>query len=807
MPTPATCLFFAEPSDLQVLRSEGLLPEDFLGVYDRSLEDTAQLDFENLLGSHSVVAFPRQLLSDKAGLDEALSARAATKYRDNLRQYLAGHQSVRLMILHHPPQDIPEQPDPQTGSLDGLGDELETLAKVWKENGVDASLTYIVVATRELNRADVAGLDRIRDCPMVNRVYLMTHQLNPSPGGSLIRAEYIWPLAVSRLLCRLIARPPKHTSANPKRASLLCWRSVDFGPDIDTQTPEALRIEWTKEAMGLLCESAQGFKDAVNRIGQLLEIHAEIPSAAQTSRTPQGQSNSGATFNNVPEDKGPLGAWEAGCRDSGVRLVTNVIGRQRWERTSEDIGAGWRDIVAQATTSRGQDDASEALHRVFSETGENPSRIGAAADLHAPPPEPSNALQRRQDVAALQRLRESRYAEERDCVLAAAEWDAANDRLVPWQDRVIVAIAPVLLLSMQGSLVIYAAGVRRVYLLCSILGVAVIAATGAAIAIAWSWRTEKRRLDCAAAVLRTQVRQAETAGEEIRNRPVQIAVKSAQAQALRTRRSVTVLVANIAKRTRRMLELAVDRGTLKLDATPESLPDRIPPDEHVLAVQDRREYVSGIRATVGDKHSLGKLRTSDSDNKLNTEKIQICTEFLSHWREWAKDSDPQCRGHYAYAKLFPKLEDWALAVRDRIWSLAVEQAVEDMRNGRTEISDDLKRTCGLLEAQTDPWARPCLSCRVTRTASHKPETTVDKTERFTFVYRGKLDRNGSEPIREFSVKLIAATREKFDAFVAEGDQPLPSPRLPVPAMMFEELPVHLSMSTQNEMTIAIRSDP
>jgi len=785
MPKEATCLLFADPSDLPVLRSEGMLPEDFLGVFDRSLEDTAQIEFEDLLRAHSVVAFPRQLLSEDAGLDEALPARAAKRYRDNLRQYLVGQQSVRLMILHHPPRE-----DSTGDSLDGLTRELRTLQRIWEGSQEHASLTYIMVATQPLTANDRERLDRIRKCAMVNRVYLMTHQLNPVPG-LLIHAEYIWPLAVSRLLCRLIARPPSTDARQADSAPLLAWRSVDFGPTVNVRAAEEIRLRWTRAAMGLDTESATDFQESVRRMAALLQLHADVKeSASKTSEARVDPAN----------EEDTMGVWRGGCREPAVRLATSMLGRERWKQTSSTLEAAWRTAVGEAAITSGRDEPSEALERAFTEVHAKPESLAAIINVTVPPPDPTDALKRRQEVAGLQALRTSSYAAERECLLASAEWDAANSRLVPWQDRLLAGLVPVVLLTLQGSLLVAAVGVRGLALWGAVLGVAVLATAGAATAAVWSWKIELRKLNAAAAVLRRQVREAETRGIALRSRPIEIAEQSATAQAVRAGRSVSALAVAIASRTRQILRAALLRGALNADEIPPSLVQRIPLAEHALALQDRREYQAALRASDGNTHAL-----DESHDKSLPEGMRIKTDFLARWKEWSQRADPDCRGHYPYSQIFPEVERWVLRVRDEIWSLAVEQAVHAMENRQGDLSEEFKRTCGLLQEQSSGFGRPHLSCRITQNEAKQKsaDNMHDRTERFTFVYRGPIGEVSDAPIVELTRRVIQETRKLFENFVSPQATPLPSPKLPVPGMLFEELPVQIDVSPEGEICVLI----
>ena len=227
------------------LESFGEIPDGLWGQHSGRLEDIDDVHFQKAL-----TCLPESLLfwgalGEGQALAEPVRAADDPENRDLWRRLLhrlTGRLLVRLVFV-------------------GEGDDLKQLLRPWQERFQQGVLpevqtdfrsawvqVVIVVFTREVRPEDATAFNALATAgpgseatstttsqnslaPRILRIYVMGSRLRMGQGEAAppVLSRHVWPLAVSRLLLRLLAKPPDpHESAG-----LWAWRCVDFAPDLN----------------------------------------------------------------------------------------------------------------------------------------------------------------------------------------------------------------------------------------------------------------------------------------------------------------------------------------------------------------------------------------------------------------------------------------------------------------------------------------------------------------------------------------------------------------------------------------------
>ena len=682
-------LLFAEIADLNRLQTEAELPDSFLVVSQVALEDTPLRDFRESLKKHAVVALPTRLFS--GFIDEPLRKENIEKYRTDLRERVKGCIPIFLRIVSG------------ADSVTKLENELLDFDKqVSPKQGTTTPRAYILVLTCKLTPELGALIQKIKD-PLQAPVYLMTETLEAG-NGTVVRAEFVWPLAVADLLIRLV-----YFKVEPG-ASLLAWHSISYGPKPNDEEVEDLRRKFSEEILLPASVDKPEEKRFPNPSPQ--EFFEDTENEA-IRRNPNrnleeitaGQNLREWMLDALREKDG------VGCIDQSSSETENVKHQRGWEHDThlfgERLAKARRDYLNSSV-----DDGliSSRLQEIFLEVKSDPKNIRKYAQESIPAtiPTPSAPEQipdsHRKSLCDLEKTRIKSRNRNVGAVLGAEERDKAYDRFLgPLQRSLFATIA------VMSSIISYSMLAKTLAdneIRFFIIGVFVLfsALVGAAVGIFVPWLQERALLENAAKMLHLEHAQAREERLSIGKIDSRAVVDLGESSRLLNSNTIALQTARrLCKRIIFIIEKAIENAKVPSIQDRENKTQGESDELENLSASDRDEFRIESHKNYSDESSKKEvsqntildrvrnhLKTNNSIKSiaipvrpeksgriaitnLAIERMIHAQEWTSAWNQICNELDSKWRGHFPYERLFPIALNYAVRIRISIWKELAEE--------------------------------------------------------------------------------------------------------------------------------------
>ena len=682
-------LLFAEIADLNRLQTEAELPDSFLVVSQVALEDTPLRDFRESLKKHAVVALPTRLFS--GFIDEPLRKENIEKYRTDLRERVKGCIPIFLRIVSG------------ADSVTKLENELLDFDKqVSPKQGTTTPRAYILVLTCKLTPELGALIQKIKD-PLQAPVYLMTETLEAG-NGTVVRAEFVWPLAVADLLIRLV-----YFKVEPG-ASLLAWHSISYGPKPNDEEVEDLRRKFSEEI--LLPASVHKPEEERFPNPSPQEFFEDTENEA-IRRNPNrnleeitaGQNLREWMLDALREKDG------VGCLDQSSSETENVKHQRGWEHDThlfgERLAKARRDYLNSSV-----DDGliSSQLQKIFLEVQKDPKNIRKYAQESIPatistPSAPEQIPDsHRKSLCDLEKTRIKSRNRNVGAVLGAEERDKAYDRFLgPLQRSLFATIA------VMSSIISYSMLAKTLAdneIRFFIIGVFVLfsALVGAAVGIFVPWLQERALLENAAKMLHLEHAQAREERLSIGKIDSRAVVDLGESSRLLNSNTIALQTARrLCKRIIFIIEKAIENAKVPSIQDRENKTQGESDELENLSASDRDEFRIESHKNYSDESSKKEvsqntildrvrnhLKTNNSIKSiaipvrpeksgriaitnLAIERMIHAQEWTSAWNQICNELDPKWRGHFPYERLFPIALNYAVRIRISIWKELAEE--------------------------------------------------------------------------------------------------------------------------------------
>ena len=425
-----SCLLVASSEVLTELHANCMLPELSLHLLPARLEDTATEAFVESLRKYGVVAIPSGLLTGDLD-EEPLSEEARRDYLSNLQQRLRRSCSVHLHVVR---RDTPDDWAKRARQ------ELEQAASTASSDRITPPTILVVVMLCRLDSRRHAQLQEFDElAERLARRFLMTEKLMERED-QLVQAEWVWPVAVGRLLMCLRMRDLKR-AANEQSDAWFAWKTVDIGPRPSDESVEALRRAWTTR---LLLPTPER-----EHVVEHPAIAAPTP-AAQLDNDPEVQETRRRVSIDLDHGSTALSAAARALRTTpgdadtdsgeGSSTPTAFVG---WSAIGERFGSAVAKSRARSTVvaDRAQSDAapdlaafSHYVRRIHAFLG-NILAIPERVPSDAVAPAPTASQQSRKILADMADRRVQRRADAHGVLMSAQERDLADQRFMPLSRR------------------------------------------------------------------------------------------------------------------------------------------------------------------------------------------------------------------------------------------------------------------------------------------------------------------------------------------------------------------------------------
>ena len=682
-------LLFAEIADLNRLQTEAELPDSFLVVSQVALEDTPLRDFRESLKKHAVVALPTRLFS--GFIDEPLRKENIEKYRTDLRERVKGCIPIFLRIVSG------------ADSVTKLEKELlDFHDQVRPKQGTTTPRAYILVLTCKLTPELGVLIQKIKDT-LQAPVYLMTETLEAG-NGTVVRAEFVWPLAVADLLIRLA-----YSKVEPG-ASLLAWHSISYGPKPNDEEVEDLRRKFSEEI--LLPASVHKPEEERFPNPSPQEFFEDTENEA-LRRNPNrnleeitaGQNLREWMLDALREKDG------VGCLDQSSSETENVKHQRGWEHDThlfgERLAKARRDYLNSSV-----DDGliSSQLQKIFLEVQKDPKNIRKYAQESIPatistPSAPEQIPDsHRKSLCDLEKSRIKSRNRNVGAVLGAEERDKAYDRFLgPLQRSLFATIA------VMSSIISYSMLAKTLAdneIRFFIIGVFVLfsALVGAAVGIFVPWLQERALLENAAKMLHLEHAQAREERLSIGKIDSRAVVDLGESSRLLNSNTIALQTARrLCKRIIFIIEKAIENAKVPSIQDRENKTQGESDELENLSASDRDEFRIESHKNYSDESSKKEvsqntildrvrnhLKTNNSIKSiaipvrpeksgriaitnLAIERMIHAQEWTSAWNQICNELDPKWRGHFPYERLFPIALNYAVRIRISIWKELAEE--------------------------------------------------------------------------------------------------------------------------------------
>lgn len=682
-------LLFAEIADLNRLQTEAELPDSFLVVSQVALEDTPLRDFRESLKKHAVVALPTRLFS--GFIDEPLRKENIEKYRTDLRERVKGCIPIFLRIVSG------------ADSVTKLEKELlDFHDQVRPKQGATTPRAYILVLTCKLTPELGDLIQKIKDT-LQAPVYLMTETLEAG-NGTVVRAEFVWPLAVADLLIRLA-----YFEVEPG-ASLLAWHSISYGPKPNDEEVEDLRRKFSEDILLPASVDKPEEERFPNPSPQEFFEDTENEAIRRNSNKNLEEITAGQNLREwmldaLREKDG------VGCLDQSSSETENVKHQRGWEHDThlfgERLAKARRDYLNSSV-----DDGliSSQLQKIFLEVQKDPKNIRKYAQESIPatistPSAPEQIPDsHRKSLCDLEKSRIKSRNRNVGAVLGAEERDKAYDRFLgPLQRSLFATIA------VMSSIISYSMLAKTLAdneIRFFIIGVFVLfsALVGAAVGIFVPWLQERALLENAAKMLHLEHAQAREERLSIGKIDSRAVVDLGESSRLLNSNTIALQTARrLCKRIIFIIEKAIENAKVpsiqdrenKTQVESDELENLSASDRDEFRIESHKNYSDeSSKKEVSQNTILDRVRNHLKANNsiksiaipvrpeksgriaitnLAIERMIHAQEWTSAWNQICNELDPKWRGHFPYERLFPIALNYAVRIRISIWKELAEE--------------------------------------------------------------------------------------------------------------------------------------
>jgi hypothetical protein len=721
-------LLFAEQINLERLRIEAMLPDNFLHVSTTYLEDTTEEEFKEALQNNTIVALPPNLLD--GDIKEELTPGARDRYRKNLRERIRATHVIKLFVLNKK-------------STTNWFDELTKLCKdLNPENtAVEWAVTCILIVEDRLPDNFEKQLDdllKLKEKNGLRKLYLMTETLEPG-AGEIVHARFVWPLAVAKLLT-FLGNVEEKDNENDS-CSILAWRGINFGPEINDTEVELTRSKMMHQTI---------FGDASSF--QNIEL---MPDPGKMTADPVlfGSKENADVIEKIIQSG--VASSEPRQESQSIRDVLDV------SQTTEGgalLTAGWNTEVekyrvgllnGEAThlfQTAQSDNSTKQLQHIIKYAHSNSHNINNIISLTTPTV--VTEIKHRDSLIKLDTNRLTNQADSVEIFMAEKELERALKRHTSPTERFLIAFLTILFVGGLWSAITKAfwsiEPVNMIFISLTFFSAVVLGCFAGAYI---PFIVEKKKLDAA----RDAIHKWATDDFNKRKQDAifsKIILTPATEKDKRIDQFSAVKRARLlCERVKYILEQAIEEGqvpTIRLRSLYNNL---VPDEDKNLYNEDRREYEKSatfeipVHLSTADTKNNGDANNNPAASLADKKEVEVSdiNVLATKWKEtWSLlcKLDPDNLGHFPYSKSLAILRKFATEFRNDIWNQVIEDRIKHVGDLQLEVN-----------AKDILDSRKLLSVSV----SGKPEL---KSKIF---YRGIKDKSKS-----YDAALVVAGNENKD---------------------------------------------
>ena len=667
-------LLFADQVNLERLRIEAMLPDNFLHVSSTYLEDTTEEEFKKALHNNTIVALPPNLLN--GDINEQLTPGARDRYRKNLRERVKATHVIKLFVLNK---------QTNTNWLTELTDFCNDLNP--EDTVVEWKVTCILILedhTTDKFEQQLNDYEKLKEKNGLRKLYLMTETLEPG-AGEIVHARFVWPLAVAKLLTFLgNAEDDKNDSCG-----IWAWRGTNIGPEINDTEVERTRSKTMRQT---IFGDASSFQD--------IEL---MPDPGKLTADPVlfGSKEIADLIENKIQvgfsyEIETLGTSSEPNQES--QIIRSVLDVSQTTEGGALLNAGWNTEIekyrvgllnAEAThlfQTAQSDNSTKQLQHIIKYAHSNSHNINNIISLTT-----SNATlggKHRASLNTLDTNRRTNQAGSVEIYMAEAELQRAIDRHNSLPERLTLAFLTILFVAGLWSAITKAFWVIEPFwtgIISLTLFTAVVLGCFAGAYIPFI--VEKKKLIAARVVLNkwavddfNKRKQDAIFSKKILTPATEKDKEIDQSSAIKRAKS-------LCERLKYILEQAIEEGqvpTIRLRSLYNNL---VPDEDKNLYNEDRREYEKSATLEIPVYRNITDTKKGfDTDNNSAatladaseldaSDKNIIATRWEDTWSLLCK-LDPDNLGHFPYSSSLPILRKFATEFRNDIWNQVIEERIK-----------------------------------------------------------------------------------------------------------------------------------
>ena len=725
-------LLFAEQVNLERLRIEAMLPDNFLHVSTTYLEDTTEEEFKEALQNNTIVALPPNLLG--GDINEQLTPGARDRYRKNLRERVRATHVIKLFVLNKQ-------------SNHNWLDELKNFCKdLNPENtAVEWTVTCILIledrhpTNFEEQLKEIEGLGNKNG---LRKLYVMTETLEPG-AGEIVHARFVWPLAVAKLLTFL---GNVDIDVQNGSCSIWAWRGTNIGPEINDTEVERTRSKSMRQTI---------FGDASS--GQDIEL---MPDPGKLTADPVlfGSKENADLIENkiqsgVSYEIQTLGTSSEPNQESQV--IRSVLDISQTTEGGALLSAGWNTEIenyrvgllnGEAThlfKTAQSDNSTKQLQHIIKYAHSNSHNINNIISLTTPTA--TSVEKHRVNLNTLDTNRRTNQADSVEIYMAEAELQRALDRHNSLPERLTLAFLTILFVAGLWSAITKAFWmIEPVWtgIISLTLFTAVVLGCFAGAYIPFI--VEKNKLNAARVAINkwavddfNKRKQDAIFSKNILTPATEKDKKIDQSSAIKRAKS-------LCERLKFILEQAIEEGqvpTIRLRSLYNNL---VSDEDKNLYNEDRREYEKSATFEIPER--LDTTKEGNTDNNLAVTSADrsaldasdnniLATKWKYAWSLLCK-LDPDNLGRFPYSSSLPILRKFATEFRNDIWNQVIEERIKHVGELQVETVKDILKAQKLLSVSVK--GRPTLESTIFYRG--KKEDIQNKSYKAAVVFNKDVDK-------------------------------------------------------------------
>jgi len=680
-------LLFAEQVNLERLRIEAMLPDNFLHVSTTYLEDTTEEEFKEALQNNTIVALPPNLLN--GDIDEQLTPGARDRYRKNLRERVKATHVIKLFVLNK---------QTNTNWLTELTDFCNGLNP--EDTNVEWKVTCILIledhATDKFEQ-QLNDYEKLKEKNGLRKLYLMTETLEPG-GGEIVHARFVWPLAVAKLLTFL----GNNEDDKNDSCGIWAWRGTNIGPEINDTEVERTRSKTMRQT---IFGDASSFQD-IKLMPDPGKLTADpvLFGSKENADLIENKIQTGVSY-----EIQTLGTSSEPNQESQV--IRSVLDVSQTTEGGALLTAGWNteiekyrvDLLNGEATHLFQtaqsDNSTKQLQHIIKYAHSNSHNINNIISLTTPTA--TFGEKHRVSLNTLDTNRRTNQADSVEIYMAEAELQRALDRHNSLPERLTLAFLTILFVTGLWSAITKAFWVIEPVwtgIISLTLFTAVVLGCFAGACIPFI--VEKKKLDAARVAINkwaaddfNKRKQDAIFSKNILMPATEKDKKIDQSSAIKRAKS-------LCERLKYILEQAIEEGqvpTIRLRSLYNNL---VPDEDKNLYNEDRREYeksatfkipVLPVTPKEGDTDNNSAATLADRNERDASNKNNLATRWENTWSLLCK-LDPDNLGHFPYSSSLPILRKFATEFRNDIWNQIIEEKIKHVSDlqEKENVNDILK---------------------------------------------------------------------------------------------------------------------